>query len=273
MFDQYVYVQTVYGKGNTPFDTWLRRTTEKKLFQDWLRDEGLQQLDIGALTRPMHMLDCGCSSGSTTMRFVVEAQRYGLREIHCTGFDPYQEQLATFAEKAAPLEDVVLTLVQDTIESFHAPHLYDLVIASHSLYYVQDMYAAVTRLLRFGRETIIVHHGERGINTVQQAFRQHVHAGPNVMSTADDVAHALAAAGVVPAGMAVRHYRLVSTVDVGCFGAEHYDEEVSNNLMSFFLERPIAEISTALRSAIRAFICEQYPDGKMLHDVSVFVIS
>lgn len=273
MFDSTIYVETLYGKGNSPFDAWLRATNEKALFQEWLRDVGLPQLDIGTLTRPVHVLDLGASSGSTSMRGIVEMQRYGLREIVYYAVDPYREQLDTFERNAAPLTDVELVTHVDGIESFTSSRMFDLVIANHSLYYVQDMSAAVKHMLRLGRETIIVYHGQRGINSVQQAFPQHVHPGPNVLSTSDNVAKVLATDGVVPMGMTVRSYQIVSTVNVSCFGDEEYDEDTCNNLTSFFLQRPIKEISAALRTAIRAFIREEYPDGRMIHDVTIFVIS
>lgn len=87
--------------------------------------------------------------------------------------------------------------------------------------------------------------------------------------SADQVAEAL---HFLPLkGKRVFHHRFPSTVAVR---ACHLPgSHTGNNLLSFFLERPLQEISPEILKEIRTFMRDLYaPDHLMVHDVGVITI-
>ncbi len=276
MFSKDIYVDTVYGQRDNPYHTWLTATDEKARFQSWLRsalwdvsERGLFAPRTGG--RAFQVLDLGCGAGNTSMRVIAELQRAGVPLISYTGVDPYGPQLEEFARHEKQLRILELDLREGSIESYVAERTFHLVIASHALYYTANMASAIARVAEMGHEVIIVHHGERGINTVQQAFRDDVNPGPHVVSTDEDVAEHVR--GRKFGTRRGRHYKFASRVDVSCFGPKP-DEKRARDLTSFFLERPIADIPEVVVSNVGAFMRQHYsPHFSMVHDVGVFTIS
>jgi hypothetical protein len=192
--------------------------------------------------------------------------------------DPYQPQLDKFRRlaEASDLTGVTLTLACGNAEEWMPdgdPKLpaYDLVIGSHMLYYTgSEFRLTLGKMLMLGQELLVVHHGKRGINTVHEAFREHVHAGPNVISTDDDVADTMQRLLLI--GRRFGHYRFPSSVDVSSIADP--GSLRGKNLISFFLERAIDTIDPEVVRQVRDFVAVTYgPDFRMTHDVGIITVT
>ena len=252
----------------SPYQTWLRLTTEKVLLQFWLQ-KNLPSFALSKEThRPIRILDLGCGFGHMAIRLLRVLLNMGLR-VDYTGVDPYQAQLDLFKETLSPLKEVRVRLIQGDASTHIPDQVYDLIFASHMLYYVDDWMEALRRIIDSGREGIIVHHGARGINTIHERFRKDVHPGPHVISTDNQVANILRSLPLQ--GRRMSHHRFPSTVAVRLCQLPR--SRAGNNLLSFFLEHPLQEIPSRTLKEIRTFMRELYdPDHLMVHDVGVITI-
>jgi ubiquinone/menaquinone biosynthesis C-methylase UbiE len=270
------FVQSTYtGAPNSagvrqesPYQTWLKVTTEKVLLQFWLQGHLPTFALSKVVNRPIRVLDLGCGFGHMSLRLIRVLLRMGLT-IDYTGIDPYQAQLDLFEKSLIPTTNLHVHLLQRNATSFVGDQDYDLVFASHMLYYVSDWHDALKRIASSGREIIIVHHGPRGINTIHKRFYEHVYPGPHVISTDEQVAEAIR---LLPLnGKQVLRDRFPSTVAVR--SCQLNGSHAGNNLISFFLERPLQEISPDTLKEVRAFMHELYaPDHLMVHDVGVITV-
>lgn len=273
-FDDSIYTEPDGG----PYTAWLEVTTEKQDFEDWLT-ANIPMFACSRMTkRVVRVLDLGCSWGSTSFRIMQVLRRAGLT-LDYTAVDPYQPQLDRFRQLAnlSDLTGVTLHLVCGNAEDWMPDAqaklpAYDLVIGSHMLYYTQGEFRlTLGKMLMLGEELLVVHHGKRGINTVHEAFRQHVHPGPNVISTDDDVAEAMQRMPLI-GGRRSGHHRFESQVDVKSIADPHSLRGL--NLLSFFLERDIDDAGLEIERAVREFIVATYaPNFRMTHDVGIITVT
>lgn len=265
----------IYTEPEGPYTSWLETTTEKQDFEDWFA-ANLATFHASRISgRPVRVLDLGCSWGSTSFRIMRVLRKAGLT-LDYTAVDPYQPQLDKFRRLAdeSDLTGITLHLACGNAENWTpdvdlAKLPYDLVIGSHMLYYTSsEIRITLGRMLMLGDELLVVHHGKRGINTVHEAFREHVHPGLNVISTDDDVEHAIRQWLLV--GRRWRHYRFPSAVDVSSIADP--DSLRGRNLISFFLE--LATIDPDVMRQVREFIIASYaPDFRMTHDVGIITVT
>lgn len=268
----------IYTEPEGPYTSWLETTTEKQDFEAWL-DANVAMFRASRITsRPVRVLDLGCSWGSTSFRVMRVLRKAGLT-LDYTAVDPYQSQLDKFRRlaEASDLTGVTLQLASGNAEDWVPPDIktrftpYDLVIGSHMLYYTRLRFRdTLGRMLLLGNELLVVHHGKRGINTVQEAFRAHVHPGPNVISTDDDVAYAMKQLALMHSRRG--HHRFSSTVDVSSVADPNALR--GRNLISFFLERNIETIDPEAVQHVRDFIVATYaPDFQMTHDIGIITVT
>jgi hypothetical protein len=262
-FEEFIYTQP-----DGPYTSWLAMTSEKRDFERWLA-QNIHLFGIARIFgRSVSVLDLGCSWGSTSFRIYRVLRSLGL-EIEYTGVDPYRLQLDRFRQLADESGLTGIRLVEAGSESYVPDREYDLVIASHSLYYTSDMRLALQKIVQAGHEAVIVHHGPRGINSVHEAFGEHVKPGPHVISTDADVAACLQTIDLQ--GRLVGRGGFPSTVDVTpCI----MDTQHGRNLISFFLERGFDTISPEIIEAVRRFLRQTYaPHYQMTHDVGIFTLT
>lgn len=269
MHNAQTFDELIYTEPDGPFASWLKATSEKRDFEEWLTKSfsGFHASKIR--NRPVTVLDLGCSWGSTSFRIIKALQNYGLNVAY-TGVDPYNAQLVKFRRLADKEGLRGVRLVMGKVESYVPDHVYDLVIANHVLYYVPDMQASLKNMLSAGREVIVVHHGVRGVNTVQQAYKEHVKPGPHVISTDNDVARCLDRLDLND--RRIEHHKLTTTVDIAA--CVDPDSKYGKNIISFFLEREVKSVGNNVATEIRRFLRETYaPTYMMTHDVGVFTIT
>lgn len=267
----------IYTEPEGPYTSWLETTTEKRDFEGWLT-ANLPMFAFSRMTkRVVRVLDLGCSWGSTSFRIMRVLRKAGLT-LDYTAVDPYQPQLDKFQRlaDASDLTGVTLHLACGNAEDWMPDAeaklpAYDLVIGSHMLYYTgSEFRLTLGKMLMLGDELLVVHHGKRGINTVHEAFPEHIHPGKNVISTDDDVADAMRQLLLI--GRRWGHYRFPSTVDVSSVADP--DSLRGRNLISFFLERAIDTIDPEVVRRVRDFIIATYaPDFQMTHDVGIITVT
>lgn len=242
-FDQHIYGSDIYK-------TWLECANERDLLKDLLEAQRHRWLTHN----PTRLLEIGCGSGAAGLRMMEIAESAGVR-LEYTGIDPYQNQLNDFAT-ALGMRKADLRV--GSIESFASAEKWDVVITVHSLYYVDDLLEALRKLGSLGRQLILVHHGERGINEVHVAFCELVQPGPHVISTYHDVARALA-----KLGWEYELQTFESSVDVSaCADSFNF---AGRNLIRFFLER--SDLDEATFKPVAEWFGQR--PARMVHDVGL----
>ena len=252
------YVHEVFACAKSPYATWLRHTDEKDRLVDRLPGI-LARMRFGrAGGGRRRILDVGCASGHTSMRILGVLDRIGI-EAEYVAIDPYREQLDLFRARLDETGRRDVTLARSPLETFDAPAgSFDLVVASHSLYYVPDVADAARRIRTLGKEALVVHHGPRGIDEVHRAFPALVRRQGFVVSTYDDVLPHFP-------GATLRSF--TGTVDVApCHDPASED---GLDLVSFFLERDARALPPEARAKIAAWFRARFPAGTMAHDVGV----
>ena len=264
-FQKDIYTKNIHNPAENPYAAWLRHTDEKDLLLARL-PAIFQRMRFSQLPRfprdfsPVRILGIGDGTGHTALRILQLLDDLQI-PFHYTATDPYQEQLAIFQASAlAANRTNVVYLPVPLTDVKPPPEPSDLVIASHSLYYVPDWSTSIPHLLSLGKETIIVHHGPRGIHQFHQRFRPFVHPGENIISTYKDLARHLPGTGFVS---------FPSTANVSpCHDPNSQD---GRNLLTFFLERDFNELPNPAQEEIRFWFRTRFPET-MTHDVGIFVV-
>lgn len=267
---QDLYVETP-GVAETPFEAYLATSDEKPRLRVFFDTMLFPHLKVtGIRDRPVRVLDLGCGGGNMSMHNIELLQGMEL-EVRYTAVDPYADSLASFQARAEQKSIRGLELVQSDIEAYEPSCEFDLVIVCQSLYYVQNMQTALRRILRCGREIVVVHHGEHGMHEVQTAFRPYACTAPNTVTTGNTVAQYLR--GLPYTGRALSQYSFPAYIDTSSYGDEKPDPARSNALTSFFLQRSLRELPAEVPASVRMFVRRIAPAGRMRHDVEVLVIS
>jgi len=223
---------------------------------DKIRDPRLQVcLDTAHLWGAGYDISTAAGVGTVLADF---HRRIGI-EAEYVAIDPYREQLDLFRARLDETGRRYVTLARSPLETFDAPAgSFDLVVASHSLYYVPDVADAARRIRTLGKEALVVHHGPRGIDEVHRAFPALVRRQGFVVSTYDDVLPHFP-------GATLRSF--TGTVDVApCHDPASED---GLDLVSFFLERDARALPPEARAKIAAWFRARFPAGTMAHDVGV----
>jgi len=185
-FDSHIYERDIYQdqNQNTIYDSWLTHANERNVLETVLE----QRFEDWCPKNSLSILELGCGSGSAARRIFNILAKNNIT-YHYTGIDPYQDQLHRFC--AAVGENTQITLQQATSETYIPTQTYDLALVVHSLYYVPNLAATLTKINSSANQALIIHHGEAGINTVQQRFQKYVKPGPNIISTHRDITNTL----------------------------------------------------------------------------------
>ena len=134
----------------------------------------------------MRILDMGCGAGHTAQMLIRTLKALGIN-FEYLGVSPHSEQVAAFNTAMASARIRNARAVGGSLETFQVDELYDIVVANHCLYYAEDLTTACAKLLSLGREVVIAHHGELGIDEVHRALPRVVNATANAVSTYLDV--------------------------------------------------------------------------------------
>lgn len=251
-FHKDIYTTSIY-------ETWLKHTNEKDLLLTRLPAIFQRMRFSSPSPTPRRILGIGDGTGHAALRILNLLD--GLQiPFHYTATDPYQEQLIIFQSKAVAANRHNITFLPVPLTDVPRPsESYDLVIASHSLYYVSDWATSIPHLLSLGKETLIVHHGPRGIHQFHRRFRPFVHPGEHIISTYKDLSRYLPGANLS---------FFPSQVNVAA--CHDPDSQDGKNLLTFFLERDLDELPVPAQDDIRHWFRTRFPET-MTHDVGILV--
>lgn len=242
-----------------PYSTWLRHTNEKDLLLARLPAIFKRMQFSRPTPIPRRILGIGDGTGHTSLRILQILDALQI-PFHYTATDPYQEQLAIFQTNAVAAHRTNITYLPIPLTDVKpSPEPFDLVIASHSLYYAPDWATSIPHLLSLGKETLIVHHGPRGIHQFHRRFHPFIHPGENVISTYLDLARHLPGTGFSS---------FPSTANVA--PCHDPNSKEGHNLLTFFLERDVDELPRHVQDEIRFWFRTRFPET-MVHDVGIFV--
>jgi len=185
-FDSYIYERDIYQDPtpNTIYDSWLKHASERDVLEEVLE----KRFEEWCPYTNLSILELGCGSGSAAQRIFNILAKNNI-SYHYTGIDPYQDQLHRFRQSVG--ENTQISLEQATSENYVPNQTYNLALVVHSLYYVPNLAATLTKINSSANQALIIHHGEAGINTVQQHFQKYVKSGPNIISTHRDITNTL----------------------------------------------------------------------------------
>ncbi len=181
-FDHKIYERDIYQ--DTIYDSWLQHASERDVLEDVLE----QRLEEWCPTNSLSILELGCGVGSAAKRIFNILNRNCI-SFQYTGIDPYQDQLQRFRDTIGKTDPITLEL--GTSETYTPLQKYNLALVVHSLYYMNNLATTLQNIHQYADCALIVHHGQQGINTIQQQFRSYVKSGNNIISTYQDVTNAL----------------------------------------------------------------------------------
>ncbi len=244
--------QTVYEASRNPYPTWLKYADERDHLEKWLRTNINELCPVQQST----VLDIGCGLGEATAR-VIKILDEKKKNYTIAAIEPVPSQVRHCVERFS--NDSRVSVAQSTLEDYQGKTV-DLAVAVHMLYYVPNLANAVSKICSLGKKSLIVHHGERGINTVHQAFPELVKKGAHIISTYHDVEKEME--------KMERKYRaecLESRVDIR--PAHDANNPEGRDLIRFFLEQPQVSESTYRR--VSNFLKKQ--GNYLVHDVGLIV--
>ncbi len=195
---------------------------------------------------PTRVLSIGCGDGSVDVR-VAEALAAGGRRVDYTGIEPHPPSARACADRLASVAGVDASVLRCTLTDADLGDAYDIVLAVHSLYYVDDLGAALRRaraLLAPGGVLVVLHAPFGRLNRLvrllapgrRQEFSEEVSATLTRMGSRPEVT------------------RLDSRLDL----SETGDADTDRRLLDFTVQ---ARLSPSLQRAVRAALVEQSLPG------------
>ena len=248
-------VYETQGPHASPYTAWLKYCNEREVlktafeqrFGEWAGTRNEQNLSI---------VDMGSGAGVSARRITDILDIHG-RKYSFTAVDPYQEQLDQFRAWAG--EDY-FQYVRAGFEDFVPERKYDLALAIHSLYYAQNMEAALTKIHSFAERAMIVHHGRQGLCTVQSQFPHHVKSKNKWDSTYADVTAVLYSLGIP--------YRTTfHDADLDVSSCKDPTNQEGVDLIKFLVDN--ATLSEKEVGEVRAFV-KTLPDH-FIHDIGLII--
>ena len=252
-FDRKTYEHDIYE--DAAYSSWLKHANEREYFARLLKEKFSEWCQKKRLT----IIEVGCGVGSAAKRIFEVLDEKGV-DYEYTGFDPYKEQLLRFREQF-PKKNI--GLIKATLDSF-SPRgkKFDVAFVVHSLYYVDNMEAALIKIGSFARKMVIVHHGKKGINLVHEKFSKYVKKGPNIISTYEKVTQALNA-------LKIPYSIEIIETQVNIHPCKDPHNLPGRNMIKFFLERTDLPESTI--KEVAQFLKTQ-PDT-MIHEIAFIITS
>lgn len=227
-------------KGETSsYDSWLTFSNERDVFEKMF----YERFNEWCVAKPLRMLEVGCGTGSASQRIfnILAKKDFDFSYI---GFDPYEDQLRRFRERISATDNNGnIIVLKAGIEDYTPTSSFDLVLAIHSLYYVDNWAEALKKIAKWGSHALIIHHGYRGIHEVHEKFRNYVSQQKRNIST---------------------YHEIASTLDQ--LGVPYKLEE----LTTYFDTRPIKELTDDGKNMIRFFLENEGVSDAVLQEVSEF---
>lgn len=222
--------------------------------------------------RPLRVLGVGCGAGDVDVS-LARTLAADVDEMVYVGVDPSRSQRVAFEKlfAEADIPGVRLEVEVKTFEDFDTSQRYDVIHFVHSLYYMPDPAAALTRargLLAPDGELIVVHAPREGLNELAVRFYDKSYERPTLFS--EDLADLLEGWE-----WSFEQTRLDARVDVTAF--VDGEPEVGTALRDFIvqvdgrrLQRPVQDL---IERYLRLIAFQHQERSYIAHPVDAFFIS
>lgn len=234
----------------------------------------LEQL-MGQFSRPISpprsVLSVGCGAGLFDLALAQRLRALGGQPL-TVGLDPNPAQIAAFRERFAEA-GLPCRTVEEPFEKAKITERFELVLFSHSLYYLSDPLEALRRgrqLLAPGGRVVVFHGTRRGLKQVRGALLSALGVPERAFFGADALAEALTQARIP-----FTHETLQSVVDVTlCMTPDSPEGEA---LMSFLVQTRWADLPEPIQAQVRGALkplCTRDGDTWTLgHPFAAFTLS
>ena len=163
------------------FNTFLSNTTEKQIFIESFAKKF-------NTPKPFQILDLGCNEGVLTLKLLDQIQPFLSPDSLLVGVDPCENAVNAFAQKPLP-DNLSACFHAETAEAFLDKNtkVFDWTIASHCLYWSDDLERTVEMILQSARSGVIVLRGAYGVNQLQVQFKDWLGDPTGKQYVADDL--------------------------------------------------------------------------------------
>lgn len=240
------------------YPSWLKNVDERAILEEALCDRIDEWFDEKWKEKKILIADIGCGTGGAALRLFKILDKKEV-DYSYLGVDPYKKQLERFRQSISLGDNRKLLCLR--LEDFNPRNKFDIALVVHNLYYVSDMESSLRKITKFAKKTIIVHHGERGINEVHQKFKGYIRRGRHIISTHKDVMRALEKMGV-------DYESKVYSATVNVAPCKNPRDKDGRNMIKFFLER--SDLSEDIISEVSNWFKEAEGDI-MTHDFSLII--
>ena len=242
---------TEYAIGHALFEA---RSDQRAHLIDWLVDE-LATRSSG----PTRVLSIGCGDGSVDVEVAAALAARG-RDVEYVGVEPHGPSAQAFLARLGAVAGVDAAVLQCSFADAHPAGTFDVVLAVHSLYYVDDLTDALrhaSALLASGGELVVLHAPCGPLNELVRVL-----APGHPQEFSEQVAVALDRLG------APQVTRIDSCLHLSPTG----DADTDRRLLEFTVQ---ARLPRALRPAVRAALVAQAlpgPGTVVAHPVDALVL-
>jgi SAM-dependent methyltransferase len=217
----------------------------------------------------VRVLSVGCGDGSLDVALAATLLARGHR-VEYVGVDPSAAAGAIFTERVGQLPGIEATVVPARLEETALPGRFDLVVAIHSLYYVDQPAAQMRRLIDAvhpGGSFVVMNAPLLGLNQLVEALAPD--GGGTSLLYSDAVNDIL-----VQLGYATRRHRIEAALDLSpCFGPQ---SEMGRDILQFLTHADLTGLSSGAYRALLDYLraLAFVPGGTFVpHPVDVFVVT
>lgn len=234
---------------HNPFNAWLNYSDEDDVINKYFI-ENIKKYDL--FNGSKKILDIGCSSGRKSLFFINELNNNSI-DFTYYALDPFKNQLELFEKESKSKNINNIVYINSELEYFNTDEKFDLIIVCHSLYYVNDIKKSLSKLLDLGKELLLFHQGEKGVNIIHDKFKEYLKQRPYINLNDYQIYSILKN----EFDKTVELNKLIGKVDVS--ECSDINSKIGHSLISFFLETNYYDIPENIRLEIHSFFKENFP--------------
>jgi SAM-dependent methyltransferase len=217
----------------------------------------------------VRVLSVGCGDGSLDVALAATLRARGHR-VEYVGVEPSATAGVTFTERVGQLPGVEATVVPTRLEDAALRGRFDLIVAIHSLYYVDQPAAQMRRLidvLHPGGSIVVMNAPLGGLNQLVEALAPDGGGTSLVYSdTVNDI--------LVQLGYTARRQRIEAALDLSpCFDPQ---SEMGRDILQFLTHADLTSLSSGAYQALLDYLraITLVPGGTLVpHPVDVLTVT